>query len=151
VNFWTFIASGGGAGYAKRAPGTAGSALGLLIGAVLLAGGHFLLLLGVLLASAIGVWAVACIGSAAEDPGWIVIDEIAGQMIALLALPRVTLAGLLLAFGLFRLFDIIKPGPVGWADARHDEWGLMGDDWIAGGLAFCCIILVRLMLPGHLR
>ncbi len=142
------IASGFGAGYAPRAPGTFGSLLGLGLGAILLAAaGHAPLLAGILLASAAGLWAVTATGSAATDPGWIVIDEIAGQMLALVTLTRVTWLGLALAFALFRLLDIAKPGPIGWADARPDAWGLMGDDWLAGAAAALILLVLRLLLP----
>jgi len=144
VNPAVFIASGGGAGYAPKAPGTFGSLLGLAIGVLLLHLGHGPLLAGIILASALGVWAVWAVGGQ-SDPGWIVIDEVAGQMIAMFSLPRVTWAGVILAFALFRLFDIWKPGPVGWADKKHDALGVMADDWIAGALAFVCLILLRLV------
>jgi phosphatidylglycerophosphatase A len=146
MNFRTFLASGFGAGYAPKAPGTAGSLVGLFFGALLLTGGHFLLLLGIILAGGLGVYAVRAVGSAAQDPGWIVIDEIAGQMIPLLALSHLSIPGLVLSFILFRLFDIWKPGPVGWADARHDEWGVMGDDIIAGVMALVVLLLLRLVV-----
>jgi phosphatidylglycerophosphatase A len=145
MNAAAFIASGGGAGYAPRAPGTFGALMGLVIGAVLLRLGHGPLLMGVLAASLLGVWAVWAVGGQ-QDPGWIVIDEVAGQMIALLALPRPSWPGLLLAFVLFRLFDIWKPGPVGWADERHDAVGVMADDWIAGALAAATILMIRLVV-----
>ena len=93
-----------------------------------------LLLLVALLAVLLGVWAVQRIGGE-DDPGWITIDEIAGQLIALLPLGRPSLPGLLLAFGLFRLFDIWKPGPVGWADRQHGAFGVMADDVLAGLIA----------------
>jgi phosphatidylglycerophosphatase A len=139
-----FFASGFYIGYAPKAPGTFGSIFGLAIATALLTEGHLPLVFGILVASALGLWSIAGSGAADRDPGWIVIDEIAGQMIAALALDRISVLGLLVAFGLFRLFDIWKPGPVGWADRRHDEWGVMGDDWIAGGLAACCILLIDL-------
>jgi phosphatidylglycerophosphatase A len=53
----------------------------------------------------------------------------------MLGLARVTPWGLLAAFLLFRVFDITKLGPVGWADRRHDAIGVMGDDVIAGVIA----------------
>jgi phosphatidylglycerophosphatase A len=146
VNFRTFLVSGFGAGYAPKAPGTAGSLVGLFFGALLLTAGHLPLFFGIILASGLGIYAVGAAGSAAQDPGWIVIDEIAGQMIPLLALPHLSLLGLVLSFALFRLFDIWKPGPVGWADARHDEWGVMGDDIIAGVMALVVLLLVRLVV-----
>jgi phosphatidylglycerophosphatase A len=146
MNAARFIASGAGAGFAPRAPGTFGSLLGLILGAGLLYFGHAVLLLAILLVSAAGIWAIRQVGSA-DDAGWIVIDEIAGQMIALLALPFASLPGLVLAFALFRLFDITKLGPVGLLDRRHDEWGVMGDDWVAGACAFVCVAVILLLFP----
>ena len=146
MNLPRLIASGAGAGYAPRAPGTAGSLLGLVLGGGLLYFSHGAELLGILLVSAAGFWAVGEVG-AAGDPGWIVIDEVAGQMIALFALPRISLPGLALAFILFRLFDITKLGPVGLLNARHDALGVMGDDWAAGGLALACLAILLFLFP----
>lgn len=136
------IASGFGCGLAPVAPGTVGSAVALLLGAGLMQASPYALPAAALLACIIGVWAIAAADGAA-DPGWIVIDEFAGQWIAMLALPRVSVIGLASAFALFRLFDITKPGPVGWADRRKDAWGVMADDVIAGILAAILIWLAR--------
>jgi phosphatidylglycerophosphatase A len=132
------IASGFGVGFVPAAPGTAGSVLGLALGAALLALSPAALALGAVGVTAVGLWAIerALIGETAHDPGWIVIDEVAGQMVALLgAAWRPSWAGLLFAFALFRLFDIAKPGPVRWADRRSAPVFVMADDLIAGGLA----------------
>lgn len=147
MNTAEMIASAGGAGYAPKAPGTFGSLVGLLIGAILLQLGHGPLITGIIVASIIGLWAVWAVGGQ-NDPGWIVIDEVAGQMITMLALPRNSALGLLLAFGLFRLFDIWKPGPVGLADRRHDAIGVMADDWVAGAIGFACLAVLVWLLPG---
>ena len=147
MNFWTFLAAGFGSGYAPKAPGTFGSLVGLALGAALLHYGHLPLLLGIVVFSVGGVEAIRAVGNAAEDPGGIVIDEIAGQMIPLLVLSHVGFWGLACSFALFRLFDIFKPGPVGWADARHDEYGVMGDDLIAGVMAAGVVLLLRLVGP----
>lgn len=146
MNVPRFIASGGGAGFAPLAPGTFGSLAGVVLGAALLYLGHGPLLLGTLLVSALGIWSVGQVGGA-DDAGWIVIDEIAGQMIAIFALPFFSLRGLVLAFVLFRLFDITKLGPVGLLDRRHDKWGVMGDDWVAGILAFICVAVILFLFP----
>ncbi|MGC8530866.1 MAG: phosphatidylglycerophosphatase A family protein [Acidiphilium sp.] len=139
-----WLASGLGVGSVPRAPGTAGSALGLLLGLILLAWfGWFGLLFGVMLVSAAGLWAIPRTGADADDPGWVVIDEVAGQMIALLGLGSGGWFAVIMAFGLFRLFDIWKPGPVGWADARHDALGIMADDWIAGLLAGFSLLVLQ--------
>ncbi len=148
MNFYTLIASGFGVGYAPKAPGTFGSLLGLALGAALLALGHLPLLFGIVITAGIGIYAIARLPeSAAADPGWIVIDEIAGQMIPMLALTQLSPGGMLLCFVLFRIFDIWKPWPVSWADKRHDEYGVMGDDLIAGGLAWIIVLALHLVSP----
>jgi phosphatidylglycerophosphatase A len=143
-----FIASGFGSGYLPKAPGTWGSLVGLVIGAaLLLAFGYLGVLAGLVVATAGGLYVVRQLPERGEDPSWVVIDEIAGQMIPLLGLAHFGAFGLMLAFAAFRFFDIAKPGPVAWADARKDEIGIMGDDLIAGALALVFILLVRLVLP----
>lgn len=146
MNPWTFIASGGGAGLAPKAPGTCGSVVGLIIGCLLLSLGHVALVIGIIVASLVGTYAIHKLPEANTDPGWIVIDEIAGQMLPLLALAQVTLWGALIAFLLFRLFDIFKPGPVGWVDKRKDAFGVMGDDLVAGLLALVVMIILYRLL-----
>jgi phosphatidylglycerophosphatase A len=143
------IASGLGAGYAPRAPGTVGSLLALLLGAVLMTGPRWALPLAAFAATFGGVWAIR----AAEiegDPGWVVIDEVAGQWIAMLGLAHLSWPGLLGAFLLFRLLDIAKPGPIGWADRQGGAVGVMADDVIAGVLAAALLYGFRLVWPGLL-
>ena len=142
------IASGGGVGFAPQAPGTFGSLLGLVIAGILLHFGHGPVFIAILIVSAAGLWAINQVGGA-DDAGWIVVDEIAGQMIAVLALPYVSVLGLVLAFALFRLFDITKLGPIGALDKRHDAWGVMGDDWVAGFAAFICVFIILFLFPGR--
>ncbi|HEX7389572.1 MAG TPA: phosphatidylglycerophosphatase A [Acidiphilium sp.] len=141
------LASGLGTGFAPRAPGTVGSLPGLLIGCILLHRGHWQLAVGVVVVSIIGLVAIPRTGKAGSDPGWIVIDEIAGQMIALLGLPWLTGSGVVLAFLLFRVFDIRKPWPISLADARADALGIMADDWIAGGFAAIILLILQLVWP----
>jgi phosphatidylglycerophosphatase A len=141
-----WVASGFGSGFAPAAPGTAGSLAGLAIGALLLAMSPWALAVAAALAISGGVWAIHA--SAAEnDPGWVVIDEIAGMLIALLPLPRPGPIGLVLAFALFRLLDIAKPGPVGWADRHHGPFAVMGDDVIAGALVAVVLWVLVLLAP----
>lgn len=132
IAWW--IAVAGGVGLAPVAPGTAASAVAALIGAGLLALGWKMLAAAAVAASLGGVWAI---GAAAieGDPGFVVIDEVAGMWIALLGLARPGWWGVAAAFLLFRVLDIAKPGPVGWADRRGGAWGVMGDDLIAGAAA----------------
>lgn len=137
-----FFAAGFGTGYAPLAAGTVASAAAALTGAGLLLLSPWALALAALLATVGGFLAVK--RAAIEgDPGWVVIDEFAGQWITLLALPRPTILGVAAAFILFRLFDITKLGPVGWADRRHGAFGIMADDIIAGLIAAALLILIR--------
>ncbi|HYZ31527.1 MAG TPA: phosphatidylglycerophosphatase A [Crenalkalicoccus sp.] len=135
-----------GIGRLRPAPGTWGSAA--VLPAVLL-GPLPCLLLALLLAGG-GWWAVRALGEAgAADPGWVVVDEGAGQALALAALPAgAGWPGVVLAFALFRALDIGKPGPVGWADRRPGAEGVMLDDLIAGAIAAGAILLLRAAWPG---
>ena len=155
MSFARLVAAGLGAGWAPRAPGTAGSLLGLGLGAVLLGQSRLLLFFGTVLLTGAGFWAVRLATGQAwrgakgahDDPGWIVIDEVAGQMLALLAVPRVSGPWLLAAFALFRLFDIAKPGPVGWADRQGGVAGIMADDLLAGAASGLVLLVASLAWP----
>ena len=142
------IATVGGVGYLRPAPGTWGSLVALpMAWALQTLGGFPLFLLALVVVFSGGWWAtaVATRGAADHDPSEIVIDEVAGQFTALLALSYPAWAhgieitalwpGWVAGFVLFRLFDIWKPGPVGWADRRGDALGVMLDDIIAGVFA----------------
>lgn len=79
--------------------------------------------------------------SGREDAPEIVVDEVAGQLLALAAAPR-SMAGLIAAFLLFRLFDIVKPFPANWCDRNlKGGVGVMADDIVAGAYVFICMIL----------
>jgi phosphatidylglycerophosphatase A len=143
------IASGGGSGYAPIAPGTAGSLAALVLGAGLLALHPAALAAALALAVAGGLWAIRH-AAVRGDPGWVVIDEFAGQFLTLLALARPSPMGLLTAFALFRLLDVTKPGPVGWADRRGGAVGIMADDLLAGLIAGGLLLVVRWQWPGVL-
>lgn len=140
------IAAGFGTGYAPLAAGTVASAAAVITGGGFLLLSPWLLLLAAILASVGGYLAVKA-AAIEGDPGWVVIDEFAGQWITLLALARPTIPGLIAAFILFRLFDITKLGPVGWADRQHGAFGVMADDVIAGMIAGILLLLIRLIQP----
>lgn len=139
------VATLGGVGRLRPAPGSWGSAV-VLPAAILGPAACFGL---ALLLTALGLWATRrLIGEGSNaDPSWVVVDEGAGQLLALATLPQVSAPGLALAFLLFRLFDITKPGPVGWADRRHGAIGVMLDDLVAGALAAVLLLALRAMLP----
>jgi phosphatidylglycerophosphatase A len=108
-----------GVGLLRPAPGTWGSAFAIGLGLIILRFAGFPVFVAALAAlTVLGFWAVATElrDRPGEDPGEIVIDEVAGQW----------------AFVLFRLFDIWKPWLVGRADRRHDPAGVMLDDLWAG-------------------
>ena len=75
------------------------------------------------------------------------IDEFAGQWIALLGLARASALGLLAGFAIFRLLDVTKPGPIGWADRQGGTAGIMADDLIAGALTAGVLWAVRTQWP----
>jgi phosphatidylglycerophosphatase A len=146
----TVLATGFGAGFAPIAPGTAGSVLALAAGWIAVASfsSHMpSVVAGVgLLTSGLGVAALAvpltgkvaaALGS--SDPGCIVLDEMAGQLIASAVVPLfaysspATAAGLWLAsFFAFRLFDVWKPGPIRRWQNLPGGWGIVIDDVAAG-------------------
>jgi phosphatidylglycerophosphatase A len=98
---------------------------------------------------AVGCWAAGTIAktSAVQDPGAIVIDEVAGQWLVLLPAPLDPLS-YAAAFLLFRIFDIWKLWPVGLADCRvHGGLGIMLDDVLAAIYAVL-VFLVALMIGG---
>ena len=140
-------------GHLRPAPGTWGSLAALPCAwALHVAGGPLLLSLGVLVTFTLGMWATGLEtkGKDDHDPSEIVIDEVAGQWLAFLPVSiGATHAGVALtvlwpgwvtAFLAFRLFDIWKPGPIGWADRRGDALGVMLDDILAGLAAALCVM-----------
>jgi phosphatidylglycerophosphatase A len=151
------VASGFCSGFVPVAPGTAGSVVGIILGAGLLHVSPGALLVGTVVATGGGVFAtMRATGmplrvqnkTVADDPGWVVIDEIAGQCCALLLLPRPSWAGAALAFAAFRALDIGKPGPIGWADRQPGAAGIMADDILAGLAAAVIVGGAHILWPG---
>jgi phosphatidylglycerophosphatase A len=132
-----FLATGGGCGKFPFAPGTVGSLAALPLGWLL---SHQAVVFSI---PVVAVFAGVAIGIAhraaqlmqCQDPRAIVIDEIAGVLVTCVGLD-LSLEGSLIAVGLFRLFDIVKPFPVGWLDRNlKGGLGIMADDLAAGLLA----------------
>lgn len=139
-----------GTGRLPYGPGTWASLAALAPGAALLAlGGPVLAAATSLALCWLGWRAVSTLPDEVQqaDAGWIVVDEAAGQWLALAGLGAVSFAGVLAAFLLFRLFDIAKPWPVSWADRKGGATGIMLDDMLAGALAALALILLRLLAP----
>lgn len=128
-----------GAGTFPAAPGTFGSMVALPFGIALLQipapFGRLALLLAVTGVVALGIWAARryCDAVQRPDAGEIVIDEVAGQWLALVFAAPDTPWHFFAAFLLFRFFDIVKIWPAGWAqDHLPGGWGVMMDDIVAG-------------------
>ncbi len=128
------LATGFYTGYLPKAPGTWGTLVAFPIHFLLirLSPTHYYISLAVIF-----VVAVVTAGGAEKivdtgDPGIVVIDEIIGMLIGLIGLP-LKAAPLIIAFFVFRFFDILKPFPVGWVDSRlHGGLGIVLDDVLAG-------------------
>ena len=129
----SLITSGGGCGYIPVVAGTAASAIAVLLGALLMQLPPYALPVATLAATIGGVWAIRA-ARVEGDPGWVVIDEAAGQLLALWGLAHPSATGVLAAFLIFRLLDVAKPGPIGWADRQNGAAGIMADDVFAGAI-----------------
>ncbi|MFY0648283.1 phosphatidylglycerophosphatase A [Sulfitobacter geojensis] len=152
-----------GVGYIRPAPGTWGSLVALPWAWLLhVIGGLPLLVLAIVVGFFKGWWATARMtaGQDDHDPSEIVVDEVIGQWIALLPLSYAAWSmeisilamwpGWIAAFALFRLFDITKLGPIGWADRMNTPLGVMLDDVIAGLFAALGVLVLAALYHGVL-
>jgi len=132
-----------------KAPGTIGSLAALPVGwLIFLYAGPVGLLIATIFVFATGWWStkVYLERTGREDPGEVVIDEVAGLWLALAASDG-GLYTVLSLFVLFRLFDIWKPWPISWLDANvKGAWGVMIDDIVAGIFAIITFIGIFLLL-----
>jgi phosphatidylglycerophosphatase A len=155
------IATFGGVGYLRPAPGTWGTAAALPVAWGLhVLGGFWLLAIATLLAFGIGWWATAVEtrGRTDADPSEIVIDEVVGMWLTLWPVSLGAMMqgvpvsalwpGWVVGFLAFRAFDIWKPGPVGLADRMHTPLGVMLDDVIAGALATLVVAAAAVVAHG---
>jgi len=146
------LASFGYVGFFPVAPGTAGSAAALLLFLAVRWTGSLGVELAVVAAvSLAGVWAATETERALrkQDPGAVVIDEVAGMLVTLLFLPA-TWPVMAAGFLAFRLFDIVKPWPCNALDRIHGGVGIMADDLAAGVYANLTLHLVLWLRPGLL-
>jgi phosphatidylglycerophosphatase A len=144
----TALATGFGSGYSPFAPGTAGSAVGLLLFwplhalpvAYQLAACVLLFFLGVAAAThtadRVGI----------EDPGIVVVDEIIGMWLTLVLLPFTPFTAAV-GFLLFRVMDVVKPYPARQLEGLPKGWGIMADDVMAGVYAQLLLRVVLLVWP----
>jgi phosphatidylglycerophosphatase A len=146
----TALATGLGAGFSPIAPGTAGSALGLLL--------FWPLSLASPAWQAVATAALFLAGTAAaahvarrvgaHDPGIVVVDEVVGMWVTMLSLP-LTPAAAAAGFLLFRVLDVVKPFPARRLEALPGGWGIMADDVMAGAYAHLVLRAALLLLGGR--
>ncbi len=150
---WT-VATFFGAGLGKPGPGTWGSVAAVLLWGAIAYLFHptpngllLVVFIGIVLSIALGVPAatIAARESGRHDPGFVVVDEVAGQWIALLGSPADLRHGLI-ALILFRLFDITKPFPARQLERLPEGWGIVFDDVAAGLYALGVASLLRLWI-----
>ena len=137
------LATGFGAGFLWPAPGTWGSLLGVALFIRFLAplDWRIQLAAGVVL-TVVGTAAahVAAPGLGGDDPSAVVVDEWAAMWLSMVAIQGTT--GWVLAFFLFRIFDIIKPFPGRRFESLHGGIGIMADDVVAAGYTQACVRLI---------
>jgi phosphatidylglycerophosphatase A len=142
------VATGFGSGYSPVAPGTAGSAVGLLLFWPMT---PLAIEAQVIVAAAVFLAGVAAASHLAkrlgiEDPGVVVIDEIVGMWVTLLFLPFTILTAVL-GFFAFRAMDVFKPYPARQLEHLHGGWGIMADDLMAGIYANLLVRIAVMVLP----
>jgi phosphatidylglycerophosphatase A len=137
------VATVGGIGRAPVAPGTVASAV-TAVALWLLHLGPIFLVVALVVVTVLGIWAAdeaeRVLGG--KDPGAIVVDEVAGMMLSVLAIP-LTGSVLGVAFVLFRVFDVIKPFPANVSQNLRGGLGVMVDDLIAGVYALVLTLVAR--------
>lgn len=153
TRFAVFVATVGYCGYVPFAPGTVGSAAGLLFYALVWWTGSSLVEVALIAGLfGAGVWA----GTIAEryfggvDPGPIVMDEVVGMLITLAFIPGLGWPGAVAGFFLFRVFDVIKPFPARRLEQLHGGLGVMADDAMAAVYANLSLRALLWAFPGWL-
>lgn len=146
------VISAGFLGCAPVAPGTFGTLGGVAIAYFL--GGSQPYLAWLLLTAAVlyvvgrslGPWTEENLG---KDPGAFVLDEVIGYLITVAWITPPSLFALVVAFALFRVFDILKPGPVKRMERLPGADGILLDDVVAGALGWLIMAALRLVFPGE--
>lgn len=149
-NPWHLLAVGLGSGLSPKAPGTCGSFLAMFFCMALLMAPWYVTPLVAIVVFFIGVKACneAEKAMGIHDHGGLVIDEFVGMFISIIAFPQGAWYLAILAFALFRFFDILKPFPVSYADRNiKGGLGVMVDDVLAGIYALLAGHIILYFLP----
>ena len=142
-----FIAEGCGIGRLPKAPGTFGTFLGipLAYGVSFLGRSEAVILTLLIIIFSIWIAHIAAKTLGKKDPGSVVIDEIAGMLVALVGL-KFNWTVIVVGFILFRTLDIFKPFPIGWLDQKLSGGvGIVADD-VAAGIISNIILRIGLLL-----
>ena len=150
-----FLAYGFGSGLAPRAPGTAGTLVGVIVYVLLTPASNWLywLITAVLFVLGIFICGYSARRLGVEDPGEVNWDEVVGYLITMAIMPHALLVPggwlwVALGFALFRAFDIFKPWPIRWFDRNiGGGFGIMLDDLIAAIPAAAVLYILRLAFP----
>ena len=149
-NPWHLLAVGLGSGLSPKAPGTCGSFLAMFFCMALLMAPWYVTPLVAIVVFFIGVKACneAEKAMGTHDHGGLVIDEFVGMFISIITFPQGAWYLAILAFALFRFFDILKPFPVSYADRNiKGGLGVMVDDVLAGIYALLSGHIILYFLP----
>jgi phosphatidylglycerophosphatase A len=145
------IATAGFVGFVPVAPGTAGSAVGLLIYVILrVIDSGIAEALAIASALLLGIWSAEIVErQLGKDPGPVVIDEVLGMLVTL-AFLNVTSFGALVGFIVFRVYDVLKPYPAARLEHLRGGPGIMLDDLVAGVYGHLTMRLLIAVVPGVL-
>jgi len=153
IRLAVFVATVAYCGYFPIAPGTAGSAAGLVVYLLVWWTRSPVVEIALIAATfAAGTWAA---GHAERyfggiDPGQVVIDEVLGMLITLAFIPA-GWAAMLVGFVLFRIFDVIKPYPANRLEKFHGGFGVMADDAMAGVYANIALRVLMWLAPAWIH
>ena len=153
IRLAVFLATVAYCGYFSIAPGTVGSAAGLVVYLLVWWTRSPLVEIGLIAVTfAVGTWAATHAERyfGTVDPGQVVIDEVLGMLVTLAFIP-VGWSGALAGFFLFRVFDVIKPYPANRLEKLHGGFGIMADDAMAGIYANLTLRLLIWLLPNWIH
>jgi phosphatidylglycerophosphatase A len=144
------VLSGGGLGFLPLVPGTFGTLGGVLVALALPADRWGVAVLAAVAAASVLTVLLArgaCRAAGREDPPAVVMDEVAGFLVAVALVPAPSPLEMAAAFLLFRAFDLWKPWPARAVERLHGGWGILLDDIVAGAYALAALEILRHLHP----
>jgi phosphatidylglycerophosphatase A len=134
-----------GCGLVPRAPGTMGTLGAIPLYLLVARGGQPAVGVAAITVTLLGVWASSVVARdlGKKDPQVVVIDEVAGFLVTMMAMRQVSWLAVGIGFVLFRALDIVKPWPVHRLEALPEGWGIVLDDVAAGVLGAAVMAVLR--------